>query len=229
MIYTLGSALESLFPAPRHHHAQHTAVFSGTALRCSHYPRRSNRCRAYISDKYPRHIESIPIYANDSARMADRTCPKCGKKFEFPSRLAQHLSRKTSCVDTSHPLNGMIPIDPTKPHRCPYCGKGFATPQGKFQHKSRCSKRADDQESIEIILRDQTAKMAHLQRELDLLKLRQSGLLPLQVSPAALPSNQFAPGPAAGVTPVPSAPLEQTTPSPEIAVVVDPPVSSFLQ
>ncbi len=61
--------------------------------------------------------------------MAARTCPKCAKEFDAPSRLRRHLARKTPCelvVPKKEEGEG--------PHACGACNRTFTTKQAKSRH-----------------------------------------------------------------------------------------------
>lgn len=65
----------------------------------------------------------------------DRTCSKCGKKFEHPCRLKAHLLRKTPCERIVQNIVGGF-----KPHRCPACNREFTTKEAKYRHKRETCK-----------------------------------------------------------------------------------------
>ena len=61
--------------------------------------------------------------------MADRTCPRCGKAFDYPSKLKRHLAAKKPCTALVPPLS----------FSCKKCARGFTTPQALSRHTNhRC-------------------------------------------------------------------------------------------
>lgn len=69
--------------------------------------------------------------------MADRTCPKCGKKFAHPCRLKAHLARKTPC-DTILEHENIKEEDKKKPYSCKFCGRRYNSTQGLSRHLRKC-------------------------------------------------------------------------------------------
>ncbi len=63
-------------------------------------------------------------------KMADRTCPKCGKVFGAPCWLRRHLDRKTPCEQVLRSEEG----SDKNAHVCAACKRIFATRQAKSQH-----------------------------------------------------------------------------------------------
>lgn len=64
--------------------------------------------------------------APPSVAMSDRTCPKCGKVFDFPSRLNKHLTRKTPCAPAARLA---------RKHVCPVCAREFAAAKTLYRHQ----------------------------------------------------------------------------------------------
>ena len=83
--------------------------------------------------------------------MADRTCSKCGKVFDFPSRLNKHLMRKTPCAPLSKcaspspmPMAAGAEAKPQE-FKCQDCGNAFTQMRSLYRHqRNNClaSKRA---------------------------------------------------------------------------------------
>lgn len=73
--------------------------------------------------------------------MADRTCPKCSKIFNVPSRLRRHLARKTPC----EPVVALGQEDREGPHACTACNRTFATRQAKSRHVQESCKASQAQ------------------------------------------------------------------------------------
>ncbi len=66
------------------------------------------------------------VYRGPSVHMCDRSCGKCGKKFQYPSLLKAHQQRKTPCDTKVEP-------DSTK-FMCQYCNRGFTTAVARWRH-----------------------------------------------------------------------------------------------
>ena len=74
--------------------------------------------------------------------MAERTCQKCGKEFQYPSLLQRHRSRTTPCDPIIEPdQRGHGPS-------CKYCGRSFTTPQAASRHMRHRCKIANSEEGM---------------------------------------------------------------------------------
>lgn len=76
--------------------------------------------------------------------MGDRTCPRCGKWFQYPSGLKRHLARTTQCTPNHERglAAAMPPLpDKDKPFRCDHCRRDYTTPQSLSRHRKSCDAR----------------------------------------------------------------------------------------
>ncbi len=64
------------------------------------------------------------------ADQPDRTCVKCKRVFQFPSRLRKHLQRKTSCAPAEEKRA------PNSELACKHCGREFASKWSKNRHET---------------------------------------------------------------------------------------------
>ena len=65
--------------------------------------------------------------------MSDRTCYKCGKVFQYPTRLRRHQKQRKSCaliIEQEDLPKG----DQSKTHKCRFCGRRFSTYTNMRRH-----------------------------------------------------------------------------------------------
>lgn len=80
-----------------------------------------------------------------------RTCPKCHRDFEAPSRLKRHLQRKTPCAPVVEKEE--LPIsEQTKAHACRFCGRRFEFESGLSRHLKNSCKIAGSREGMEKLV-----------------------------------------------------------------------------
>ena len=68
---------------------------------------------------------------------SDRTCPRCGKVFSLPCRLAAHCARKTPCAPIleREDLPGAALEDPDlEKKKCRFCGRVFSSYTAMRRH-----------------------------------------------------------------------------------------------
>lgn len=113
--------------------------------------------------------------------MADRTCERCGTRFQNPSKLKRHLTRKSPCVQLSD----------GEAFPCRYCGKTFAQRSGRSRHEvHRCLQKPED----DALAAPGTA--AALETKIDQLQQQIAALRPITAAVLA----QKAPGACASGT-----------------------------
>lgn len=104
--------------------------------------------------------------------MADRTCEKCLRVFQFPSQLRRHEGRKTPCRTIVASAELPIP-EQTKPYGCRFCGHRFAQHPSMYRHIKNSCKVAGSPEGMQKLF-DHThkkqleaeAQLAELQRQI---------------------------------------------------------------
>lgn len=70
--------------------------------------------------------------------MADRTCPRCGQAFAYPSGLRKHKERVTPCAPILSEED-LTEKDLQKPYKCDHCGIRFTCASSLSRHKKeRC-------------------------------------------------------------------------------------------
>src|SRR3990172_803671 len=96
--------------------------------------------------------------------MADRTCPKCAKKFSAPCLLRRHLARKTPCEQVLQVERG----GDEDFHACAACNRTFTSRQAKSRHFlnfCKAGKKTDDGLGQKVqALQQQVADLIHLKK-----------------------------------------------------------------
>lgn len=74
-----------------------------------------------------------------ATQKSDKACVRCGKVFDHPYRLRDHLARKTPC-DPIIPPEQRVHQEGTK--ECAYCGRRFTTSAAKCRHQKKSCRAA---------------------------------------------------------------------------------------
>lgn len=107
-------------------------------------------------------LEQLYQFGTIEYEMADRTCPQCGKRFAFPSRLKKHMERKTPCAPLLNPTENEVTAPPAasgRQYSCEYCGRSYAHQSNLSRHRKRsCKLATKDPMSLRMVAQLQRAK-----------------------------------------------------------------------
>ena len=95
--------------------------------------------------------------------MADRTCPNCDRKFQYPRDLKIHLNRKTPCAPIINNTD-LSEEQQAKPYDCRYCGRRYATQPGLSRHVKQTCQIANSDEGMEKLFEHTLQRQLEEQR-----------------------------------------------------------------